>query len=150
VRIAAAVALTHYDDPVGAEYLRGAIGDEDSVTRLHVGQLLDEVEFQNAREVVIAAVASPDPELSMLAIRAIGLSGGANNIALLVGLADKAGDPIARAEVAWALGRIGTAGSVSPLIAMVAEPDRAVRYTAADALDRTARRLLEGKPAGGA
>jgi HEAT repeat protein len=150
VRIAAAVALTHYGDPVGAEYLSGAIQDEDSVTRLHVGQLLDEVEFQNARGVVMAAVASPDPELSLLAIRAIGLSGGAGNIAFLVGLADKARDPIARAEVAWALGRIGTAGSVSPLIAMVSEPDRAVRYTAADALDRTASRLLQGKSAGGA
>jgi HEAT repeat protein len=150
VRIAAAVALTRYGDPVGAEYLRGAIQDEDSVTRLHVGQLLDEVEFQNAREVVMAAVASPDPELSLLAIRAIGLSGGASNIALLVGLADKAGDPIARAEVAWALGRIGTAGSVSPLIAMVSELDHTVRYTAADALDRTATRLLQGESAGGA
>jgi hypothetical protein len=26
--------------------------DDDSMTRLHVGQLLDEVEFQNAREVL--------------------------------------------------------------------------------------------------
>ena len=150
VQIAAAVALTHYRDPVGIEYLKGAIRDEDSVTRLHVGQLLDEVEFQNGREVLMAAVASQDPELSLLAIRAIGLSGSASSVALLVRLADKAGDPIARAEVAWALGRIGTADSVSPLIAMVAEPDRAVRYTAADALDRTARRLLEGTRAGGA
>jgi HEAT repeat protein len=64
-------------------------------------------------------------------------------------LADTAGNPIARAEVAWALGRIGTAGSVSPLIAMVSEPDHAVRYTAADALDRTAMRLLQGESAGG-
>ena len=150
VRIAAAVALTHYGDPVGAEYLRGAIQDEDSVTRLHVGQLLDEVEFQSAREVLMAAVASPDAELSLLAIRAIGLSGSAGNIALLVGLADKAGDPTARAEVAWALGRIGTAGSVSPLIAMVSDLDHTVRYTAADALDRTATRLLQGESAGGA
>jgi HEAT repeat protein len=150
VRIAAAVALTHYGDPVGTEYLKRAIQDVDSVTRLHVGQLLDEVEFQNAREVLMAAVAAPDPELSLLAIRAIGLSGSASNIGLLVGLADKAGDPIARAEVAWALGRIGTVGSVSPLIAMVSEPDHAVRYTAADALDRTARRLLQGESAGGA
>src|SRR5262249_38450392 len=54
VRVAAAVALTHYGDPVGTEYLKRAIQDVDSVTRLHVGQLLDEVEFQNAREVLMA------------------------------------------------------------------------------------------------
>ena len=93
VRIGAAVALTHYGDPVGAEYLKAAMQDEDSMTRLHVGQLLDEVEFQNAREVLMAAVASPDPELSMLGIRAIGLSGGADEVGLLVRLADEAGGP---------------------------------------------------------
>jgi HEAT repeat protein len=150
VRIGAAVALTHYGDPAGAEYLEAAMRDEDSMTRLHVGQLLDEVEFQNAREVLMAAVASPDPELSMLGIRALGLSGGADEVDLLVRLADKAGDPIARAEVAWALGRIGSRGSVAPLIAMVSELDHTVRYTAADALDRTAMRLLRGESAGGA
>jgi HEAT repeat protein len=150
VRIGAAVALTHYGDPAGVEYLKAAMRDDDSTTRLHVGQLLDEVEFQNAREVLVAAVASPDPELSMLGIRAIGLSGGADEVGLLVRLADQAADPIARAEVAWALGRIGSRGSVAPLIAMVSELDHTVRYTAADALDRTAMRLLHGGSAGGA
>ena len=87
VRIGAAVALTHYGDRAGAEYLKAAMRDEDSITRLHVGQLLDEVEFQNAREVLMAAVASPDPELSLLGIRAIGLSGGADDVDLLVRLA---------------------------------------------------------------
>jgi HEAT repeat protein len=52
--------------------------------------------------------------------------------------------------VAWALGRIGSRGSVAPLIAMVSELDHTVRYTAADALDRTAMRLLQGESAGGA
>jgi len=150
VRIGAAVALTHYGDPIGVEYLKAAMQDDDSMTRLHVGQLLDEVEFQSAREVLMAAVASPDPELSMLGIRAIGLSGGADDVGLLVRLADRAADPIARAEVAWALGRIGSRGSVAPLIAMVSELDHTVRYTAADALDRTAIRLLHNESAGGA
>ena len=63
---------------------------------------------------------------------------------------DRPGDPIAHAEVAWALGRIGSRGSVAPLIAMVSELDHTVRYTAADALDRTAIRLLQGESAGGA
>lgn len=150
VQIGAAVALTHYADPAAVEYLKAAIRDDDPVTRLHVGQLLDEMEFHNAHEVLIAAVASPDPELALLGIRAIGLSGGVNDVEFLVGLADKAEDPMARAEVAWALGRIGGADSVAPLIAMVSEPDHAVRYTAADALDRTAMRLLQGESAGGA
>jgi HEAT repeat protein len=150
VRIGAAVALTHYGDPVGVEYLKAAMRDDDSITRLHVGQLLDELEFQSGREVLMAAVASPDADLSILGIRAIGLSGGADEVGLLVRLADQASDPIARAEVAWALGRIGSRGSVAPLIAMVSELDHTVRYTAADALDRTAIRLLHGESAGGA
>jgi HEAT repeat protein len=150
VRIGAAVALTHYADPRGAEYLKAAMRDEDSATRLHVGQLLDEVEFRKGREVVMTAAASADSELSLRGIRAIGLSGGDREVGFLVRLADTAGDPIARAEVAWALGRIGTADSVSPLIAMVAELDHTVHYTAADALDRTAIRLLQGESAGGA
>jgi hypothetical protein len=123
--------------------------DEDSITRLHVGQLLDEVSFHNGREVLMAAVGSPDPELSLRGIRAIGLSGGDHDVEFLVRFADKGGGPMARAEVAWALGRIGGAGSVTPLIAMVSDPDHAVRYTAADALGRTAMRLLQGRSAGG-
>ena len=150
VRIGAAVALTHYADPAGANYLKAAMRGGDSITRLHIGQLLDEVEFQSAREVVMAAVASPDPDLSLLGIRAIGLSGGAGDVGFLVTLSDRIVDPIARAEVAWALGRIGGPDCVAPLIAMVSEPDHAVRYTAADALGRTAVRLLQGESAGGA
>jgi HEAT repeat protein len=149
VQIGAAVALTHYADPAGATYLEAAMREEDAVTRLHVGQLLDEVEFHNARTVVMAAAASPDPELYLRGIRAIGLSGSDRDIEFLVRLEDTAEDPLARAEVAWALGRIGSTGSVAPLMAMVSESDRAVRYTAADALDRTAMRLIRDKAAGG-
>jgi HEAT repeat protein len=149
VRIGAAVALTHYRNPTGVEYLKAVMRDEDSTTRLHVGQLLDEVNYRNGREVLMAAVGSPDPELSLRGIRAIGLSGGDHDVEFLVRFADKAGGPMARAEVAWALGRIGGAGSVTPLIAMVSDPDHAVRYTAADALGRTAMRLLQGRSAEG-
>ena len=150
VRIGAAVALTHYGDPVGAEYLKAAMQDEDSMTRLHVGQLLDEVEFQNAREVLMAAVASPDPELSMLGIRAIGLSGWRrrSRLSRQVGGPGRGSNRARRGGVG--LGRIGSRGSLAPLIAMVSELDHTVRYTAADALDRTAIRLLQGESAGGA
>jgi HEAT repeat protein len=150
VQIGAAVALTHYADPGGTEYLMAAMRDEDSMTRLHVGQLLNEIQFHNAHEVVMAAAASADPELYLRGIRAIGLSGSDRDVDFLARLADAADDPMARAEVAWALGRIGSVRSVGPLMAMVSEPDRTVRYTAADALDRAAIRLLEDRPAGGA
>jgi HEAT repeat protein len=150
VRIAAAVALTRYGDPAGAAYLRAAMQDGDWFTRLDVGQLLDEVEFSNTREIVMAAVTSPDRELSLQGIRAIGLSGNTREVGFLSLVADEATDPVVRAEAAWALGRIGGTDAVAPLIAMVSDPDHSVRYTAADALDRTALRLLEGGVSSGA
>src|SRR5262249_49163877 len=55
VRLGAAVALTHYADPVGSRRLLAFVQDEDPVTRLHLGQLLDEIEFHNGREVLLAA-----------------------------------------------------------------------------------------------
>jgi len=149
VRLAAAVALTHYGEPAGGAYLKAAMRDEDPFTRLHLGQLLDEVEFTKARTVVLAAVASPDPELALQGIHAIGLEGNVGDVTLLVSLAEQQADPFARAEAAWALGRIGGSDAVGPLIAMVSDPDHAVRYTAADALDRTVLRLLEGRSWGG-
>jgi len=148
VRLAAAVALTHYGEPAGGAYLKAAMRDEDPFTRLHLGQLLDEVAFSKARDVVMAAVASPDPELALQGIHAIGLGGNVGDVRLLVALAEQEADPFARAEAAWALGRVGGGNAVGPLIAMVSDPDHAVRYTAADALDRTVLRLLEGRTSG--
>ena len=83
--------------------------DDDSITRLHVGQLLDEMDFQNAREVLMAAVASPDPELSMLGIRAIGLSGSADDVDLLV----QAGRPDRRSDRSRR-GRVGVGQNWQP------------------------------------
>ena len=54
----------------------------------------------------------------------------------------RANDPIVRADVAWALGRIGRPKCIEPLLDMIAQPEPAVRYTAADALARTTSRLL--------
>jgi len=47
-----------------------------------------------------------------------------------------------RAQIAWSIGRIGKVRGIETLIAMVQEEDPAVRYTASDALDVTAQRLL--------
>ncbi len=142
VQLGAAVALTHYADPAGARDLIGFVRDDDPITLLHLGQLLDEIEFHNGREVLMAGLASPDPNLSMRAIRAIGLSGGDREVKLLDTVADQADDSLTRAEVAWALGRLGTADVIAPLMALVEDSDRSVRYTASDALDRAAMCLL--------
>lgn len=102
-----------------------AVQDDDSVTRLHVAQLLDEMDFRSAGAVVRSAVASPDPELNLLGVRAIGLAGGAEDVQFLLDAADKSADPLIRAEVAWALGRIGCRATVGPLIAMLPSPTTA-------------------------
>jgi len=51
-------------------------------------------------------------------------------------------DPLMRAQIAWSLGRISQPSAIVTLIELVQEQDPAVRYTAADALDRTAQRLV--------
>ena len=71
--------------------------------------LLDEVEFIEARTVVLAAVGSADSELALQGIHAIGLGENVRDVTLLVKLADQEPDPFARAEVAWAPGRIAGA-----------------------------------------
>jgi HEAT repeat protein len=150
VRIAAAVALTRYGDSAGKAYLRAAMQNQDWFTRLDVGQLLDEVDFSKTREIVMATVTSPDRDLSLQGIRVIGLSGDTREIGFVARVADEATDPVVQAEAAWALGRIGGTDAVAPLIAMVSDPDHSVRHTAADALDGTALRLLEGGASSGA
>lgn len=150
VRIGAAVALTHYGDPAGVEYLKAAMRDDDPTTRLHVGPLLDEVEFQNAREVLVAASLRPTPNCRCWGFGRSACQGAPTKSACSSGWRTRPRIRLARAEVAWALGRIGSRGSVAPLIAMVSELDHTVRYTAADALDRTAMRLLQGESPGGA
>jgi len=149
VRIGAAAGLTHFGDPGGIAYLKGAMNDADRITREHVGQVLEDVAFVGGHEVVMAALVSPDPNLSMSAVRAIGLHGGEREVPLLNGLLQRTNDAVARADLAWALGRIASHDGISVLIEMVREEEPAVRYTAADALDRTAKRLLGGGPVGG-
>jgi HEAT repeat protein len=150
VRIGAAVGLTHFGDSGGILYLKGAMNDNDRITREHVGEVLEDVSFADGHEVLMAALVSPDPNLSMSAIRAIGIHGSARDVPLLNGLLQRTNDPVARADLAWALGRIASHDGISVLIGLVREEEPAVRYTAADALDRTAKRLLGGEQVGGA
>jgi HEAT repeat protein len=148
VRIGAAAALTHYNDPGGIAYLKGAILDQDQVTRRHAAQLFDDMAFDAARPILIEASASPDSEVQLAAVKALGISGGDPEVELLGELLRDNKDPITRADIAWSLGRIGSSNGIAMLLAMVQETDPAVRYTAADGLDHTAMHLLGGKRLG--
>lgn len=142
VRLAGAGALTHYNDDSGLPVLRTAMESEDSHTRTQAGQLLEHVDFNVARGAILAALASQDPGLRLAGTHAVGLLGGEQEVVFLTESLQKTNDPMMRADVAWALGRIGCPKCIGPLMGLVVEPDSAVRYTSADALARTSTRLL--------
>jgi HEAT repeat protein len=146
VRIGAAAALTHYGDQGGVTYLRGAINDQDQVTRTHAAQLFDEIDFRTGRPILIEALSSSDSDVQLAAVKALGVGGGDREVVLLGDLLHTTKDPITRADIAWSLGRIGSANGITMLLGMVQDTDPAVRYTAADGLDHTAMHLLGDKP----
>ncbi len=142
VKMAVAAALTHYSQRDGLEILKAAIASHEYLVRHWLGELLEHIDFAVGRDLLTAALDSPYPELQLDATKAIGLLGGEAEVTILMRQFRRAHDPIARAEVAWALGRIARPNCVEPLIDMIAQPEPAVRYTAADALARTTSRLL--------
>ena len=148
VRIGAAAALTHYNDPGGIAYMKAAITDQDQVTRRHAAQLFDDMAFDAGRPILVKALASPDSDVQLAAVKTLGSVGGDPEDELLSALVRASKDPITRADVAWSLGRIGSPNGIVMLLAMVQETDPAVRYTAADGLDHTAMHLLGGKRLG--
>jgi HEAT repeat protein len=148
VRLGAAAALTHYNDAGGVAYLRGAIRDQDQVTRRHAAELFDDIAFDAGRPILVQALSSPDAEVQLAAVKTLGTGGGDPEVELLGSLLRGSKDPITRADIAWSLGRIGSPNGIEMLLAMVQEPDPAVRYTAADGLDHTAMHLLGGKRLG--
>jgi len=148
VRLGAAAALTHYGDQGGVTYLRGAIRDPDQVTRRHAAQLFDDIAFGSGHPILVEALSSPDADVELAAVKTLGTAGGDPEVELLGTLLRASKDPIARADIAWSLGRIGSPNGIEMLLAMVQETDPAVRYTAADGLDHTAMHLLGGKRLG--
>jgi HEAT repeat protein len=148
VRLGAAAALTHYGDSGGVTYLRGAIRDPDQVTRRHAAQLFDDIAFDSGHPILVEALSSPDADVELAAVKTLGTAGGDPEVVLLGTLLRASKDPIARADIAWSLGRIGSPSGIEMLLAMVQETDPAVRYTAADGLDHTAMHLLGGKRLG--
>ncbi|HTY53879.1 MAG TPA: HEAT repeat domain-containing protein [Candidatus Binataceae bacterium] len=146
VRMAAAAALTHYNDDEGLPVLRTAMESQDSRTRSEAGQLLEHLNYNIARSTVFAALNSSDQSLRMSAIHVLGTSGGEAAVEPLTNILRTDPDPIMRADVAWGLGRISSPKCIDPLLRLVTETDPAVRYTAADALTRTANHLLAHRP----
>jgi len=145
VRMAAAGALTHYNDGEGLPVLRTAMEAQDSQTRTEAGQLLEHLDYTVAKGTILAALSSPDPQMQMAGVHALGLLGGEPAVGPLTDSLRTAADPMMRANVAWALGRIAGPECIDPLMGMVVETDPAVRYTAADALARTSNKLLDHK-----
>jgi HEAT repeat protein len=148
VRLGAAAALTRYNDAGGVAYLRGAIRDQDQVTRRHAAQLFDDMAFDAGHPVLVEALSSSDSDVQLAAVKTLGIAGGDPEVELLGALLRDNKDPITRADIAWSLGRIGSPNGIVMLLAMVQETDPAVRYTAADGLDHTAMHLLGGKRLG--
>jgi HEAT repeat protein len=142
VTIAAAAALSRYGKKDGLPQLRQALEDKDAFTRRHVAMLLEHVEYGVAREVVLAGLEADDVGVRLAAAHVVGVAGHAKDIGALTKMLHADEDPMVRADVAWALGRIPSREVIDPLVELVEEEAPTVRYTAADGLARTANRLI--------
>jgi HEAT repeat protein len=142
VTIAAAAALSRYGKKDGLPRLRQALEDKDAFTRRHVAMLLEHVEYDVAREVVLAGLEASDVDVRLAAAHMVGVAGDARDIGALTKLMRSDEDPMVRADVAWALGHMSSRKVIDPLIELVQEEVPTVRYTAADGLARTANRLI--------
>jgi HEAT repeat protein len=153
VTIAAAAALSRYGKKDGLPRLRQALQDEDVFTRRHVAMLLEHVEYGVAREVVLAGLEADDVGVRLAAAHVVGVAGRPKDIGALTKLIHADQDPLVRADVAWALGRMSSREVIEPLVELIEEQASTVRYTAADGLARTTNRLIaagkEGRRGGG-
>jgi hypothetical protein len=144
VRLAAAVALTHYGNADGMPLLKTALVDE-SYGR-YLPPLLDHLDFKLGRPMLIAALSSSNQVMRLAAIEAIGRAGGDPEVVVLKDASSKSQDPMEVAQVAWSLGHIGRQACIPVLLEMVQNPSPQVRDTAADSLGHTADHL-SGHPA---
>jgi len=143
VRLATAVALTHYNVPAAVEFIKGALQSGDPISVRHIGQLLPDIDFRNAHEILAIAMADEDIGLRMAALKQISSFGGEQEVASLTQELAHTDEPTSRALIARALGRIASPSCIKPLLALVPEPNPTVRYTGADGLGRIAQRLLK-------
>ncbi|MBF6570002.1 MAG: HEAT repeat domain-containing protein [Candidatus Binataceae bacterium] len=139
VRLAAAVALTHYGNNEGMQLLKTALVDR--TYGKYLPSMLDHVDFTVGRPLLIGALASSDQVMRLAAIEAIGRAGGDNEVELLKKASVNTQDPIEIAQIAWSLGRIGRRKCIPVLLDMVQNPDPEVRDTAADSLGHAAGQI---------
>src|SRR5579875_1121498 len=142
VRLAAAAALTHYGNRDGLK-LMGTVS-KDPYLNGKLAPLLLYLNFHLSRSLLISAMASENVVLQLAATEAIGRLGGKSEIGILTAALDRTPDAFMTAQIAWSLGRIGGPETVRPLLSLLKSPNATVRYSAADALARTASRLLAG------
>lgn len=142
IRLAAAVALTHYGKRDGLTLLQTVAAD--SYTNGKLAPLLLYLDFNISRSLLISAMASQNVVLQLAATEAIGRLGGRNEIGVLTAALDKTTESFMTAQIAWSLGRISRPECIPPLLSLLKSSNATVRYSAADALARTATQLLTG------
>ncbi|MGH7905061.1 MAG: HEAT repeat domain-containing protein [Candidatus Binataceae bacterium] len=140
VRLAAAVALTHYNNGDGMPLLKQALVDRKFGK--YLPPMLDHLNFAMGRPLLIGALSSSDQVMRLAATEAIGRSGGEPEILVLKQAIAKTKDPMELAQIAWSFGRIGRPNCIQPLLDLVQNPAPEVRDTAADALARISTGLL--------
>ncbi|HTW86367.1 MAG TPA: HEAT repeat domain-containing protein [Candidatus Binataceae bacterium] len=142
IRLAAAVALTHYGNRQGMTLLQTVAGDPYLNSKL--APLLLYLDFNLSRPLLISAMASQNLVLQLAATEAIGRMGGRNEIGVLTAALGRTSEAFMTAQIAWSLGRIARPESIAPLIPLLKSSNVTVRDSAADAVARTATWLLSG------
>jgi HEAT repeat protein len=137
VRLAAAVALTHYGRSDGLKLIAATL-DGEGQRATYLPAMLDHLDFKLGRPLLLRAAASSEQELRLTAYEVLGRNGGDAEIRLLGEALARTHDPADRAQIAWSLGRIGRAGAIPLLLDLVQTPVSEVRYTAAESLARIA------------
>ncbi len=142
VRLAAAAALTHYGNRDGLELMQTI--ERDRYLNGHLAPLLLYLDFGISRSLLVSAMASENVVLQLAATEAIGRLGGRQEIAVLSTALGQSSETFMTAQIAWSLGRIARPESIRPLLPLLKNSNPTVRYSAADALARTATQLLNG------
>jgi HEAT repeat protein len=140
VRLAAAVALTHYGRGDGLPLLAATLDGEGRRAN-YLPALLDHLDFAVGRRLLLRVALSNEQELRLTTYEVIGRSGGDAEIRLFGDALARTNDPTDRAQIAWSLGRIGRPGSIPILLELVQDPTAEARYTAAESLARIADKL---------
>lgn len=137
LRLAAAVALTHYGIRQGMPLLSAALDDRGR-PGIYLPGMLDRLDFAVGRPLILRALSSSEQQVRLTAFEVIGRSGGKAEIGVLSEAIERTGEPIDLAQIAWSLGRIGRPDSIPILLDVMQNPAPEVRYTAAEALARIA------------